>query len=131
VHSPSLRANLSHTAFIELNQKAVVDVMYSDDNIKLYKGMRVMGIDGSKILLPDSTEITEEFGQISYSNDHPDVKGSHNYALASVMYDVLNRVAVDSVLSTARAYEVDLAIEHLEHSLDNDLLLYDRNYPSY
>ena len=41
------RANLNYTAFIELNQKAVVDVMYSDDLIKLYKGMRVMGIDGS------------------------------------------------------------------------------------
>lgn len=125
------RANLKYTAFIELNQKAVVDVMYSDDNIKLYKGMRVMGIDGSKILLPDRAEITEEFGQISYSNNHPDVKGSHNYALASVMYDVLNRVAVDSVLGNARAYEVDLAIGHLKHSLDNDLLLYDRNYASY
>jgi len=52
------RANLKYTAFIELNQKAVVDVMYSDDNIQLYKGMRVMGIDGSKILLPDTTDIT-------------------------------------------------------------------------
>jgi len=125
------RSHLRHTAFIELNQKAVVDVMYGDDNIKLYKGMRVMGIDGSKILLPESTEITEEFGEISYSNDHPDVKGSHNYALASVMYDVLNRVAVDSILSHARAYEVNLAIEHLKHSGENDLLLHDRNYASY
>ena len=101
------RANLKYTAFIELNQKAVVDVMYRDDNIKLYKAMRVIGIDGSKILLPDSAEIKKEFGEISYSNDHPEVKGSHNYGLASVMYDVLNRVAVDSVLSHARAYEVD------------------------
>ncbi|MDM8561263.1 hypothetical protein [Candidatus Parabeggiatoa sp. HSG14] len=74
----SLRANLKHTAFIELNQKAVVDVMYSDNNIKkFYKGMRVMGIDGSKLLLPDSAEITEDFGQISCRSDHPDVKGSH------------------------------------------------------
>jgi hypothetical protein len=47
------------------------------------------------------------------------------------MYDVLNRIAVDSFLGAARAYEVDLAIGHLEHSIDNDLLLYDRNYPSY
>ena len=125
------RANLNYTAFIELNQKAVVDVMYSDNNIKLYRGMRVIGIDGSKVLLPDSAEITEEFGQISYRNNHPEVKGSHNYALASVMYDVLNRIAVDSFLGAARAYEVDLAIGHLEYSLDNDLLLYDRNYPSY
>jgi len=68
---------------------------------------------------------------LAYSNDHPDVKGSHNYALASVMYDVLNRVAVDSVLSHARAYEVNLAIGHLEQSRENDLLLYDRNYASY
>lgn len=125
------RANLRHTAFIELNQKAVVGVMYSDDNIKNYKGMRVIGVDGSKILLPDTPDVIQEFGQISYSNDHPDVKGSHAYGVASVMYDVLNRIAVDSVLSKARAYEVDLAVEHLKYSRENDLLIYDRNYPSY
>ncbi len=125
------RANPHHTAFIELNQKAVADVMYSDDNIKLYKGMRVLGIDGSKILLPDTPDIINEFDRISYSNDHPDVKGSHAYGLASVMYDVLNGVAADSVLGGARAYEVELAIGHLAHSRENDLLLYDRNYPSY
>jgi hypothetical protein len=68
------RANLRHTAFIELN--AVVDVMYNDNNIKRYKGMRVLGIDGSKILLPNTPDIRKEFGQISYSNDHPDVKGT-------------------------------------------------------
>ena len=51
--------------------------------------------------------------------------------MASVMYDVLNHIAIDSILSKARAYEVDLAIKHLEYSSDNDLLLYDRNYPSY
>ncbi len=62
------RANLHHTAFIELNQKAVADVMYGDDNIKLYKGMRVLGIDGSKVLLPDTPDIINEFDQISYSN---------------------------------------------------------------
>jgi len=70
------RANLRHTAFIELNKKAVVDVMYRDNNIKRYKGMRVLGIDGSKILLPSTPDIKKEFGQISYSNDHPDVKGT-------------------------------------------------------
>ncbi|MCP4701919.1 MAG: IS4 family transposase, partial [Gammaproteobacteria bacterium] len=125
------RANLYHTAFIELNRKAVVDVMYSDDNIRLYKGMRVSGIDGSKVLLPDTPDIINEFDQISCSNDHPDVTGSHACGLASVMYDVLNGVAADSVLGTAGAYEVELAIGHPAHSRENDLLLYDRNYPSY
>jgi hypothetical protein len=125
------RSNLRHTAFIELNQKAVVEVMYSDNTIKLYKGMRVLGIDGSKILLPQHQSIIQEFGKISYSNDHPEVQGSHAYALASVMYDVLNRVVLDSKLGKVRDYEVNLAIGHIAHSGENDLLILDRNYPSY
>lgn len=62
--------------------------MYGDDNIKLYKGMRVLGIDGSKILLPEDERVIEEFGTISYSNGEPGVQGSHAYGLASVMYDL-------------------------------------------
>ena len=125
------RAKLRHTAFIELNRVAVVEVMYADNNFKRYKGMRVLGIDGSKVLLPHTTDIVKEFGEVRYSNDHPEVKGSHAYGLASVMYDVLNKVAVDSVLGHATAYEVNLATQHLEHSCDDDLLLCDRNYTSY
>jgi len=125
------RANLRHTAFIELNQKAVVEVMYQDDNIKRYKGMRVLGIDGSKVILPNTEDIKKEFGQISYANHCPQVKGKHAYGMASVMYDVLNRVAIDSTLSIAKAYEVELAVGHIAYTQENDLLIYDRNYPSY
>ena len=126
------RANLRYTALIELNQKAVVDVMYRDNNIQLYKGMRVLAIDGSKVLLPQHSSVIKEFGEIAYSNNHPDVQGSHAYGLASSMYDVLNRISVDSVLGKARDYEVELAVSHhLPHTRDNDLLLFDRNYASY
>lgn len=125
------RANLRHTAFIELNKKAVVDVMYGDDNIKRYKGMRVLAVDGSKITLPNTPDIIKEFGQISYANQKPDIKGKQAYGVASVMYDVLNRIAIDSTLSVAKAYEVELAIGHLAYTQENDLLIYDRNYPSY
>jgi hypothetical protein len=44
---------------------------------------------------------------------------------------VLNRIAVDANLAPAKAYEVDLAIAHLHHTTASDLLLMDRNYPSY
>lgn len=126
------RANLRYTAFIELNQKAVVDVMSRDDDIKRYQGMRVLAMDGSKILWPKHQSVVEEFGEISYSNDHPEVHGTHAYALASAMYDVLNGVAIDSVLGKARDYEVDLAIaHHLPQTRENDLLIFDRNDPSY
>jgi hypothetical protein len=81
-----------------------------------------LGIDGSKLLLPDTKDVIKEFGQISYRSDKNLPEGKHAYGMASVMYDVLNQIAVNSVLGIARAYEVDLAMKHLAMQ-DNDLLL--------
>jgi len=125
------RANLDYRAFIELNKRCVVDVMYGDNNIQTYKGMRVLGIDGSKIILPSTQNIIDEFGEVPYGNKNTSVEGTYCYAMASTMYDVLNRIAINSSLSKAKTYEVDLAIEHLKFSDNNDLLIYDRGYPSY
>jgi hypothetical protein len=125
------RAQFKHTAFIELNQKAVVEVQYGDGEFKRYHGMRVLGIDGSKILLPDTADVINTFGGIRYSNDHPEVEGQHAYGMASVMYDVLNRIALDSHLGKARAYEVDLAQSHWAYTQEHDLIVCDRNYPAY
>ena len=96
------RANLRYTAVIELNQPAVVEVKYRDNDIKRYQGRRVLAIDGSKILLPRPPSVVKEFGEISYRNDHPEVHGTPAYAWASAMYDVLNGVAIDRVLGKAR-----------------------------
>jgi hypothetical protein len=114
------RAQLKPAAFIELNQRVIVNVRYRDEDLKRYKHMRVLGIDGSKVLLPDTPDVINEFGTISYSNDHPDVHGQHAYALASVRYDVLNHIALDSILGQTHDYEVDLATQHLAHTHDND-----------
>jgi len=43
----------------------------------------------SKIRLPETEKINEEFGEIEYRNGKENVKGKHTYGLASVMYDVL------------------------------------------
>jgi Transposase DDE domain len=126
------RYKLKHTAFIELNQKAIVDVLYQDGDYKKYWGMRILAVDGSKIRLPNTKDICDAFGTIAYSQgEGSEVQGEHPYALASVLYDVLNRVSIDAVLARADAYEVDLAIAHLAYTRPNDLLLVDRNYPSY
>jgi len=97
------RAKLKHTAFIELNREAVVGVCYGEGDYKRYKGFRVLGIDGSKLLLPDTFDVIKEFGKISYRSDKNFPKGQHAYGMASVMYDVFNKIAVNSVLGTARA----------------------------
>ncbi|MDG4556297.1 MAG: hypothetical protein P9F19_02705 [Candidatus Contendobacter sp.] len=44
---------------------------------------------------------------------------------------MLNRVALDATLGRADAYEADLAIGHLAHTGPTDLLVMDRNDPSY
>ena len=126
------RYKLKHTAFIELNQKAVVETVYADKHHLRFRGMRVLAVDGSKILLPDSEDVRNEFGTLSYSRG-PDssVRGEHPYAVASVLYDVLNRIVLTAELGKADAYEVDLAVQHLEHARPGDLLIMDRNYPSY
>jgi len=121
------RANLDYKAFIELNQKCVVDVMYRDKNIKTYKGMRVIGIDGSKIILPSTKSIIDEFGEVPYGSKNTFADGTFSYAMASTMYDVLNRIVVDSSLNKFKNYEVDLAIQHLKFSTENDLLIYNRS----
>jgi hypothetical protein len=125
------RSKLKHTAFIELNQKAIVNVCYGDGNFKRYKGLRMLAIDGSKILLPDTEDVIKKFGQIRYTTRKAGHEGQRTYGIGSVMYDVLNRIGVDSVLSNARAYEVDLAVGHLQYTSETDLIICDRNYPSY
>ena len=108
------RYKLRHSAFIELNQKAIIDVQYQDGDYKTSLGMRVLGVDGSKIRLPNTEDICDTFGTITYSQDEDsEVQGKNLYALASVLHDVLNRISIDAVLARGDAYEVDLAIAHL------------------
>lgn len=126
------RARIRHTAFIELNEKAVVEVMYRNEHYLRYKQFRLLAVDGSKIRLPETVEINEAFGQIPYTNGRDDeIKGRHAYAQGSVLYDVLNRIAIDARLGQATDYEVDLAIQHLEKTQEGDLIIADRGYASY
>lgn len=126
------RYKLKHTAFIELNQVAIVETLYGNEDYLRFWGFRVLAIDGSKLVLPDNEAIREEFGTIAWSNGKDaEIQGERPYALASVLYDVLNRVALDATLGKAKAYEVDLAVGHLPHTRVGDLLTMDRNYPSY
>ncbi len=122
------RSHLSHQAFIELNQEAIVKVAYSDSDYEQYQGFRVLAIDGSKVYLPATETLIETFGGTAVNQHSDEIEP---FALASVMYDVLNRIAVDSQLGEAKSYEGDLALNHLAHSQANDLVIFDRNYPSY
>lgn len=122
------RQHLSHTAFIELNQEAVVKICYSDGDYQRYRGFRLVGIDGSKIHLPDTPAIRAAFGTVDH---HPEGGQPQAFGLASVVYDLLNWVALDAQLVEGDAYEVDLAFQQLELLQADDLVVFDRNYTDY
>lgn len=123
------RSKFKHTAFIELNHD-IVSQFYSEANtIKKWNNYRCIGVDGSKIILPKSADIAEEFGSIVIKNQT--VNSSFSCAMFECYYDVLNHMVVSSKLAHGLSYEAALATELLETTSENDLLIYDRAYASY
>ena len=126
------RKKFKHTAFLELNAK-VVNNYYQDDNIKLWNGYRILGVDSSKIILPNTEEMQEEFGLVKIKNQH--IEDTYTCAMFECCYDVLNHIAVKSSLNHGSSYEADLATTFLtqnEQTLKcKDIEIYDRGYASY
>ena len=116
------RMKLKHTAFIELND-ILIDEYYTDNEFNLWKGFRLLGVDGSKLQLPTSKELIETFGGAKNNS-----KMIVPMAQASTCYDLLNEIMVDSVIEKYESGEYNIAIQHLEKSKENDLLIYDRGY---
>lgn len=128
------RKKFKHTAFIALNDKAI-ELYYSDDKIKRWKGYRVFGVDASRIILPYHPDICAEFGDIPMKNQHGE-SGHYSSALFECRYDVLNHIAYQGGLYRHDCYEVDLALDLLKQSVERgsdsrDLDIYDRGYASY
>ena len=122
------RKKLLHTAFIELNED-IIRIYYSDDKIKRWKGYRCFGIDGSKIILPNFSDIEKEYGKIKLKNQY--IEDKYCCAIFECCYDVLNNIAMKSTLNAGVSYEVDLAKSMLLATEEKDLLIYDRGYASY
>ncbi len=116
------RMKLKHTAFIELND-FLLDDFYTDNDIDLWKGFRLLAIDGVKIQLPNSPSIIQEFG--GSINNSEMITGS---AQASTCYDLLNEMIINSEIFHCDTPEYTLALKHLSKTKENDLLIYDRGY---
>jgi Transposase DDE domain len=125
------REHLNYTAFIELNREIIVPFSVEQEP-ETYKGFRILAGDGSKIRLPEHRTIREHFGAIATCSGHDaTVTGAYPCGQAYVLHDVLNKIVIHAQLAPANAYEVDLAIQALDDTTANDLLIYDRNFASY
>lgn len=124
------RKKFKHTAFVELND-VVIDGYYKDHTtLRRWKGYRCLGVDGSMIKLPNTLDMQAEFGAIKMKNQHME-ETTYASALFECCYDVLNRIALKSVLAPSASYEVEVAMEMLDVVEAEDLLIYDRAYASY
>jgi len=126
------RAKLSYTAFIELNASTIVEPFYHpEQSLKLWREHRLLAIDGSTSTLPQSKELARHFGLVECSNHLGDCEVSFPQGRISVLYDVLNRLAVDSTLENYHLGEHDLALRHIQKLEKRDLVVLDRGYASF
>ena len=121
------RMKIKPEVFQQLSQ-IIIDEFYTDNQlaVKLWKGFRVLAVDGSRITLPITKELKGIYGEAKNQTETGVVQ-----ALCSVLYDIENRYVLNGLLAPSYKGERELALTHLKHCKSNDLLIYDRGYPSY
>ena len=117
------RMKLNYTAFIELND-GIIKEFYTDNIFDLWNGFRLLAIDGSRLQLPLSLELIEDFGFAENQGAVP-----VPMAQASYCYDLLNNMIINSEIDRYETSEYNLALKHLQKcQYEKDLLIYDRYY---
>jgi hypothetical protein len=122
------RKKVKSELFRALNH-LIVDEFYmdNDENNILYKGMRVLSIDGSTINLPVTENTVKEYGFCNNQKVSNDVV----IARVSVLYDVLNDIVIDGLLRPFSEGEVTLSKEQFQFARQGDLIIMDRAYASF
>jgi|KBSSwiStaDraftv2_1062776.scaffolds.fasta_scaffold103705_3 hypothetical protein len=124
------RKKLKHTAYIELNEN-IVAMYYKDSDIKRFLNFRILAFDASVITLPSNNAVREKFGSIPTANGTGNDFEDYSRAIFQSCYDVLNNIAVHSILGHGLSYEVDLAEKIIPSLNSDDLSIFDRGYASY
>lgn len=105
-----------------------VEEFYNNADYQTLDGFRVLAIDGTRLNLPNTSELAQEF-QVQTSQGPDQVQ-----ALVSGMYDVLNKVMVDVRISSCKSSERTHAAEMIRNlnkmPHQKNLLIMDRGYPS-
>ena len=130
------RAKFSHKAFIEMNDIILNDFETNALVKNTWKGKRLIAIDGSDLILPNSPSLKMHFG--FYKNQNQlETSG----AKMSVAYDVCNQLIISTVIGRinidkeareiVKSDEKTQVIEHLKKLNPlTDILIFDRGYPA-
>jgi len=120
------RAKLNPWAFQRLNEVSVQS-FYEGAEYTVWEDMRILAVDGSRLRLPKSQSIIEEFGEHGFG---PNADSMASMATCSLLYDVLNHITIDAQIGPYTEGEKSLLDKHLPKLEEGDLLLSDRGYPS-
>jgi hypothetical protein len=121
------REKIMPEAFIEMTNRTL-GWFYEEDDFRTYKGYRLSAVDGSIIEVNNAERMRKAFGH------EGNKKGKVARAMISEIYDIENNMVICSKLTGCKAGERKVAIGMLEElkklGLKNDLILFDRGYPS-
>ncbi|HVI71112.1 MAG TPA: IS4 family transposase [Pyrinomonadaceae bacterium] len=127
------RAKLCASAFVELNQQVLLPTVYGAEHqslVQQWRGHRLLGVDSTVVRLPNSAAVGKAFGWEQCSNDRG-TQERYPFGRLSIIYDLLNELALDARLVGSRVGEEPLAREQFGCLQPEDLLLNDRGYTSY
>jgi len=121
------RTKVKVEAFITLF-KLTVEIM-TKRRVKKWHGYRVYAVDGSKIALPADKKLLKYYGGHGRNAASPTAQGS-------IIYDVINDIVADALISPMAADERILAKAHIDSVKDytpgeKKLIIFDRGYPSF
>ena len=137
------RQKISPSVYEALNARFIKEIYEDKEEVKLYHGLRILGIDGTILELPNMGILKDKnqtetirtiYGKRSNQEGELGV-----VSRTSVLYDLENNIVLDGILGSHDSSERAMASEHIkrlktykeshkEHY--HDLVILDRGYPS-
>jgi hypothetical protein len=127
------RAKLSAEVFVELNRQVLLPTVYGPEHqtlVKRWQGHRVLGVDSSVLRLPRNEAVAQKYGWME-SSCVAVLPERYPQGRMSVLYDLLNEVALEARLAAWKTGEEQMAHGHLACVERGDVLVTDRGYTSY
>lgn len=122
------RKKIKPQMFEDLNDLITTEFYHeNDENIILYKGYRLMGIDGSSAGVPVNIQTKEHYGLVNNQLKTNDVVQGR----VSILYDLLNEFVVEGKLYPYKMSEIPISREHFKAAGPGDIIIMDRGYPSF